>query len=181
MPNVRVKRQEDAEQQITLINLDEINPIESQDSKSQGLDREKRKLPEATFAGKNAVLGFVFGKIDSVLDKKIRFLNQLDKTNVQKNAQYNIVVPKPINNLQGLITAVVSPKIQGIGSLVSDLTTGVLGGLTSLSGSSSGGGNGNAGLGNVVSKVIGLSGPLLSGSSGGSTTEAPGTSDESGY
>lgn len=25
-----------------------------------GLDREKRKLPEATFASKNAVIGFVF-------------------------------------------------------------------------------------------------------------------------
>ncbi|CAO1386449.1 unnamed protein product [Diamesa serratosioi] len=50
-PSRRIKRQDE----LTL------DPINVDDSAIDGADREKRKLPEATFQGKNAVLGFVFG------------------------------------------------------------------------------------------------------------------------
>lgn len=88
----------------------------------------------------------------------------------------------PINDFQTLVTAVVSPKIRSIGNIANDLTTGVLTTITAFSGSSAGNGNANAGLGNVVSKFLSFSGPILQGSSGGagSSTPAPDT-DEAGY
>lgn len=112
-------------------------------------------------------------------------IEQLDRTNVEKNKQYDIPKPVPINDIQSLITAIVSPKIRSIGNIANDLTTGVLTTITAFSGSSSGGNNNNpnAGLGNVVSKFLSFSGPILQGSSGGaggSTTPAP-DSDEAGY
>lgn len=113
----------------------------------------------------------------------------MDRANIEKNKQWDIPKPVPINDFQSLITAIVSPKIRTIGNIANDLTTGVLTTITAFSGSSSGGNsaNPNAGLGNVVSKFLGFSGPILQGSSGGSggpatgvTTPAP-DSDEAGY
>ncbi|XP_065365214.1 uncharacterized protein LOC135958248 [Calliphora vicina] len=160
----------------------DLNPI-NEAVASDELERNKRKLPDATFEAKNAVLGFVFGKIDNFLDTKTRVIEQLDRANVEKNKQYDIPKPVPINDFQSLITAIVSPKIRSIGNIANDLTTGVLTTITAFSGGSSGGNsnNPNAGLGNVVSKFLGFSGPILQGSSaGGSTTAAP-DSDEAGY
>lgn len=115
-------------------------------------------------------------KIDGLLDTKTRLVEQLDKTNIEKNKQYDIKNPVPIPDLQTLFTAVVSPKIRAVGNIANDLTTGVLTTVTALSGSS---GNGN-GLGNIVSKFLSFSGPILQGSAGGSTTAAP-DSDEDTY
>lgn len=125
-------------------------------------------------------------KIDNFLDTNIRILDQLDRANIEKNKQWDIPKPVPVNDVQSLITAVVSPKIRAVGNIANDLTTGVLTTITAFSGSSSGGNsnNPNAGLGNIVSKFLGFSGPILQGSSGGgasgSTTPAP-DSDEAGY
>lgn len=108
-------------------------------------------------------------------------MEALDKSNIEKNKEYNITAPVPIRDFQSLITAVVSPKIQSVGSFLSSLTTGVLTGVTSLSGGSSGsggGGSGNAGLGNVVSKFLSFSGPILQGSTGGATTESPDSTED---
>uniref|UniRef100_A0A1A9UEE1 Uncharacterized protein n=1 Tax=Glossina austeni TaxID=7395 RepID=A0A1A9UEE1_GLOAU len=157
------------------------------DKTSDELERNKRKLPDAKFEAKNAVLGFVFGKIDNLLDTKTRVIEQLDRANIEKNKQYDIPNPVPIPDVQTLITAVVSPKIRSLGNIANDITTGVLTTITAFSGSSggSGGSNNNAGLGNVVSKFLGFSGPILQGSSGGGaaaggSTPAP-DSDEAGY
>ncbi|EDW00522.1 uncharacterized protein LOC6565184 isoform X1 [Drosophila grimshawi] len=164
----------------------ELNPINAEEVFGAELERNKRKLPEATFEAKNAVLGFVFGKIDNFLDTKTRVIEQLDRSNIEKNKQWDIKNPVPIKDFQTLITAVVSPKIRSIGNIANDLTTGVLTTITAFSGSSSGNGNPNAGLGNVVSKFLGFSGPILQGSSGGAngiagaTSPAP-DSDEAGY
>lgn len=125
-------------------------------------------------------------KIDNFLDTKTRVIEQLDRSNIEKNKQWDIKNPVPIKDFQTLITAVVSPKIRSIGNIANDLTTGVLTTITAFSGSSSGNGNANAGLGNVVSKFLSFSGPILQGSSGGAngiagaTTPAP-DSDEAGY
>ncbi|KAM7347672.1 uncharacterized protein ACRADG_007192 isoform 1-T4 [Cochliomyia hominivorax] len=166
-------------------NESDLNPVNAQAAPSDELERNKRKLPDATFEAKNAVLGFVFGKIDNFLDTKTRVIEQLDRANVEKNKQWDIPKPVPINDFQSLVTAIVSPKIRSIGNIANDLTTGVLTTITAFSGSSSGGNsnNPNAGLGNVVSKFLSFSGPILQGSSagaGGSTTPAP-DSDEAGY
>ncbi|XP_023176678.1 uncharacterized protein LOC111603363 isoform X1 [Drosophila hydei] len=165
----------------------DLNPINAEEVLGGGeLERNKRKLPDATFEAKNAVLGFVFGKIDNFLDTKTRVIEQLDRSNIEKNKQWDIKAPVPIKDFQTLITAVVSPKIRSIGNIANDLTTGVLTTITAFSGSSSGNGNPNAGLGNIVSKFLGFSGPILQGSSGGVngiagvTTPAP-DSDEAGY
>ncbi|KAL5276282.1 hypothetical protein ACFFRR_001862 [Megaselia abdita] len=174
LPSVRVKREEE---EVGLGGA-ELNPIDTEESLTP-LDREKRKLPDAHFAAKNAVLGFVFNKVDNLLDSKTRFVEALDRSNIEKNKEYNITAPVPIRDFQSLITAVVSPKILSVGSFLSSLTTGVLTGVTSLSGGSSGGGSGgNAGLGNVVSKFLSFSGPILQGSTGGSTTESPDSTED---
>ncbi|EDV33741.1 uncharacterized protein Dana_GF19142 [Drosophila ananassae] len=163
----------------------ELNPLNGEEVLGDQ-ERTKRKLPDATFEAKNAVLGFVFGKIDNFLDTKTRVIEQLDRANIEKNKQWDIKSPVPIKDFQTLITAVVSPKIRSIGNIANDLTTGVLTTITAFSGSSSGNGNPNAGLGNVVSKFLSFSGPILQGSSGGVngiagvTTPAP-DSDEAGY
>ncbi|KAH8238352.1 hypothetical protein KR032_004918 [Drosophila birchii] len=163
----------------------DLNPINAEEV-LVGQERNKRKLPDATFEAKNAVLGFVFGKIDNFLDTKTRVIEQLDRANIEKNKQWDIKSPVPIKDFQTLITAVVSPKIRSLGNIANDLTTGVLTTITAFSGSSSGNGNPNAGLGNVVSKFLSFSGPILQGSSGGTgglagvTTPAP-DSDEAGY
>ena len=184
MPGTRVKRQDDL---LSLAGTREgdLNPINLEDVSSADLERNKRKLPDATFEAKNAVLGFVFGKIDNFLDTKTRVIEQLDRTNIEKNKQYDIPKPVPINDFQSLVTAVVSPKIRSLGNIANDITTGVLTTITAFSGASAGkGGNANAGLGNVVSKFLGFAGPILQGSSGGAAgggpTPAP-DSDEAGY
>ncbi|XP_067635824.1 uncharacterized protein [Eurosta solidaginis] len=194
VPAVRVKRQRD-----DLLTADpeganaingELNPMNAEAVSGDDLERNKRKLPDATFEAKNAILGFVFGKIDNFLDTKTRVIEQLDRTNIEKNRQYDIRPPVPIRDLQSLVTAVVSPKVRAIGNIANDLTTGVLTTITAFSGSSANNGNANgsanqnAGLGNIVSKFLGFSGPILQGSAGGAagggTTPAP-DSDEAGY
>ncbi|XP_022234217.1 uncharacterized protein LOC111082327 isoform X1 [Drosophila obscura] len=164
----------------------DLNPINAEEVLGDGQERNKRKLPDATFEAKNAVLGFVFGKIDNFLDTKTRVIEQLDRANIEKNKQWDIKSPVPIKDFQTLITAVVSPKIRSLGNIANDITTGVLTTITAFSGSSAGNGNANAGLGNVVSKFLSFSGPILQGSSGGvngiggATTPSP-DSDEAGY
>ncbi|KAI8033732.1 hypothetical protein M5D96_013515 [Drosophila gunungcola] len=83
------------------------------------------------------------------INAETRVIEQLDRSNIEKNKQWDIKSPVPIKDFQTLITAVVSPKIRSIGNIANDLTTGVLTTITAFSGSSSGGGNANAGLGNV--------------------------------
>ncbi|EDX16534.1 GD24552 [Drosophila simulans] len=58
----------------------DLNPINAEEVLGVQ-ERNKRKLPDATFEAKNAVLGFVFGKIDNFLDTKTRVIEQLDRSN----------------------------------------------------------------------------------------------------
>ncbi|XP_037920211.1 uncharacterized protein LOC119657392 isoform X2 [Hermetia illucens] len=60
MPSIRVKRQDIEEIQEPSDLSDDLNPIEVEVSDTDGLDREKRKLPDGKFAAKNAIIGFVF-------------------------------------------------------------------------------------------------------------------------
>ncbi|KAG4080043.1 hypothetical protein HA402_006355 [Bradysia odoriphaga] len=163
-PNLRIKRDD-----TDLSDVSDLNPIASEDTVAEGVDRDKRKIPDVVFAPKNAILGFVFGKIDSLLDAKTRFIDTLDKQNIIKNKQHHIEVPVPIKSFQGLIQAVISPKITAITSKIGSLS-----GAFGSSGSSGGGGDGDghagggasAGLGGIVSSFLKLSGPILSSSSG---------------
>lgn len=131
-------------------------------------------------------------KIDGLLDGGTRFIDALDKQNIVKNAQHNIVPPPKIPDLPTLVQAVVSPKIQAITQTIGGLSGGLGGGLGSVFGSSSGGSSGgssngsgsggglgedgedggspagssaSAGIGGILSSILRLSGPILSSSS----------------
>uniref|UniRef100_A0A182KE26 Uncharacterized protein n=1 Tax=Anopheles christyi TaxID=43041 RepID=A0A182KE26_9DIPT len=152
------------------------------------LDRDKRKVPDPKYETKNAILGFVFGKINSFIDAKTRFIDKLDHANIEKNKQHHIEAPKPVPDFQSLISSVITPKVQFITSKIGSLSGSFLGGS---SGGGHGGdddhhGNGGGGgapqLGNIVSSLLKLSGPILSGSSGsqhgGSNTVSLGDHDD---
>ncbi|XP_031625589.1 uncharacterized protein LOC116342210 [Contarinia nasturtii] len=173
-------------------------------------DRDKRKIfgPDIGFGVKNAVLGYVFGKIDGILDAKTKLLNQFDETNVAKNKAAGIEPPAPISSLQQLLQAVIQPKLAVITSKFGALSGSSAGGLGSLSGGSSGGLSGGApvpspdsddshadlndddtgapvvsgGSGNILSSFLKLSGPILSSSSssakGGQLVPIPTDDDE---
>ncbi|KPJ10695.1 hypothetical protein RR48_02963 [Papilio machaon] len=134
--------------------------------------REKRKLEgvtQAKFGIKNAVLGFVFGKINSLIDAKTRFVDTLDRQNIELNKQYGIEPPAPggLASLSGVVTQVIGPKLQLLGPKL-QAVTGLLGGLSGGS-SAQGGGSGGSGLGSILSLVTSLSGS----SSGGGGGAAP--------
>jgi len=177
----------------------ELSPITNaeQDGYADGLEREKRKLPDAGlgFGAKNAILGYVFGKIDSILDAKTRLITSLDQTNIAKNEQYGIEAPKPITSLQSLLQAVISPKIAAIttkfGSL-SGASSGGAGGFSLSAGTgntpttdadsddlgedgalSAGGSGSSAGVGGLLSSFLRLSGPILSSSSQSANSGKP--------
>ncbi|GAB0089319.1 hypothetical protein DMENIID0001_038380 [Sergentomyia squamirostris] len=171
-PVVRVKRNDDLN--------DHLDPINQVEDSGQGLEREKRKLPDAVFGTKNALLGLVFSKIDSLIDSKTRFIDALDQTNVAKNKQYGIESPPEINSFQSLISAIIQPKIQAITSKLGGLSGSFLGGagggfLSSggtASTDASGGSSGGAGVGSLLSSLLRFSGPLLSSSTGGGQTNS---------
>uniref|UniRef100_A0A1Y9H253 Secreted protein n=1 Tax=Anopheles dirus TaxID=7168 RepID=A0A1Y9H253_9DIPT len=190
-PNVRVKRGEELDAVVPAADADSaVNPLTSQDAVAIGddLDRDKRKVPDPKYETKNAILGFVFGKINSFIDAKTRFIDKLDHANIEKNKQHHIEPPKPVPDFQSLISSVITPKVQFITSKIGSLSGSFLGG-------SSGGGGGHSGdddhhgngggapqLGNIVSSLLKLSGPILSGSSGsqhgGSNTVSLGDHDD---
>ncbi|KRT84707.1 hypothetical protein AMK59_444, partial [Oryctes borbonicus] len=80
--------------------------------------RDKKKV-EAKFGVKNALLGFVFNKINSFIDQKTHWVDQLDRTNIAKNKAHGIYAPKdPVISLTGLITETVGQKLQAAGPLI---------------------------------------------------------------
>jgi len=118
--------------------------------------RDKR-AQDVKFGVKNAVLGFVFNKINSFIDQKTRWIDQLDRTNIAKNKAHGIEPPKdPVSTLSETISGAIGQKLQAAGPLigvaVQTLTSGS-GGLSggsggfnigSLLGGLSGGGGGDA-------------------------------------
>ncbi|XP_035781908.1 uncharacterized protein LOC118461087 isoform X2 [Anopheles albimanus] len=176
-PGVRVKRGEAAETEAVGASVDTaVNPLTSEDAAIIGddLDRDKRKVPDPKYETKNAILGFVFGKINSFIDAKTRFIDKLDHANIEKNKQHHIEPPKPVPDFQSLISSVITPKVQFITSKIGSLSGSFLGGSSGGSGGhgDDGDGHGSGGsgapqLGNIVSSLLKLSGPILSGSSGG--------------
>ncbi|XP_047537897.1 uncharacterized protein LOC125071611 [Vanessa atalanta] len=119
-----------------------LQPLD--DAASDDQAREKRKLEgvtEAKFGIKNAVLGFVFGKINSLIDSKTRLVESLDRQNIEINKQYGIEAPKGggLSSLSGIVGQVIGPKLQFLGPKI-QAVTGLLGGA------SGGGGSGHKDL-----------------------------------
>ncbi|XP_050085354.1 uncharacterized protein LOC126571102 isoform X2 [Anopheles aquasalis] len=174
-PGVRVKRGEAETGEVVGTSADTaVNPLTNEDAVIIGddLDRDKRKVPDPKYETKNAILGFVFGKINSFIDAKTRFIDKLDHANIEKNKQHHIEPPKPVPDFQSLISSVITPKVQFITSKIGSLSGSFLGGSSGGGHSDDGDGHGSGGsgapaLGNIVSSLLKLSGPILSGSSGG--------------
>ncbi|CAH1103858.1 unnamed protein product [Psylliodes chrysocephalus] len=119
--------------------------------------RDKRKVDVVTGV-KNAVLGFVFNKLNNFIDQKTAWIDQLDKQNIAKNAAHNIVPPSdPIISLSSVISGAIGEKLQAAAPLLNIVTSK----LGSVSG---GGGHGGFNIGSLISKGFGSS---SGGSSGG--------------
>ncbi|XP_057661896.1 uncharacterized protein LOC130897185 isoform X2 [Diorhabda carinulata] len=122
--------------------------------------RNKRAVDVVTGV-KNAVLGFVFNKLNSFIDQKTHWIAELDKQNIAKNEAANIVPPAdPVTSLSSVISGAIGQKLQASAPLL-NIVTSKLGGL------SSGGGGFN--IGALLTKGLGSS---SSGSSGGAHNKA---------
>lgn len=110
-----------------------------------------------------------------MIDSKTKFIDTLDRQNVAKNKEHNIETPKPITNFQDLISGVLTPKITAVTGKLGSLSGSFIGGSSGGAGSDSNGG----GLGNIVSSLLRLSGPLLAGGSGSSSGSGSGGSSSS--
>ncbi|OWR51517.1 hypothetical protein KGM_209044 [Danaus plexippus plexippus] len=133
--------------------------------------REKRKLEgitQAKFGIKNAVLGFVFGKINSLIDSKTRLVETLDRQNIELNKQYGIEAPKGggLSSLSGIVGQVIGPKLQLLGPKIQAVSS-----LFGASSGNSGGSGGGSGLGSILSLVTSLSGSSSGGAAAGGTVE----------
>nr|XP_023016927.1 uncharacterized protein LOC111506161 isoform X2 [Leptinotarsa decemlineata] len=130
-----------------------INPIDSEqleEMTDHGINRDKRKV-EVVTGVKNAVIGFVFNKINSFIDQKTAWIDQLDKTNIAKNAAHNIVPPAdPVVSLSSVISGAIGNVLQASGPVL-NIVTNKLG-----SGSSSGGHTGFS-FGALLNKGFGSS------------------------
>lgn len=83
-------------------------------------------------------------KLNSFIDQKTHWIDQLDKTNIAKNAAHNIYPPKdPVVSLSSVISSAIGEKLQAAAPLLQIVTN-------KLSGASSGHGGFN--LGSLFSK-----------------------------
>ncbi|CAB3252497.1 unnamed protein product [Arctia plantaginis] len=164
---------------------DALQPLEDAADGVDEQTREKRKLEgvtQAKFGIKNAVLGFVFGKINSLIDAKTRLVENLDRQNIEINKQYGIEAPQSgLASLSGVVGQVVSgigPKLQLLGPKI-QAVTGLLGGASGgSSGSGGSGSQGGSGLGSILSLVTSLSGSSSGGAGAGGTVETIDSSEE---
>jgi len=163
----RVRRDAELQESENLSPLSE-NPSDNEE------DREKRALEAASQAKwgvKNAILGFVFGKINQLIDTKTHLINQLDQQNIAKNKAYGIEAPASgVAGIGSAFTAIIGPKLQLIGPKL-NLLTGALGSFSGGSKSSSDSSSGGSGLGSILRIFTSLSGSSGGGaSSSGSVT-----------
>ncbi|XP_047508353.1 uncharacterized protein LOC125051823 isoform X2 [Pieris napi] len=161
--------------------LADDNTLQPIDEENEELEREKRKLEgvtQAKYTVKNAVLGFVFGKLNSFIDAKTRLVESLDKKNIELNKQYGIEPPQNgLASLTGVVSQVVGPKLQYLAPKL-QAASGLLGGLSSGS-SGSGSSGGGSGLGSILSLVTSLSGSSSGGAATGTVETVDSDEDDS--
>ncbi|CAF4840399.1 unnamed protein product [Pieris macdunnoughi] len=161
--------------------LADDNTLQPIDEENEELEREKRKLEgvtQAKYTVKNALLGFVFGKLNSFIDAKTRLVESLDKKNIELNKQYGIEPPQNgLASLTGVVSQVVGPKLQYLAPKL-QAASGLLGGLSSGS-SGSGSSGGGSGLGSILSLVTSLSGSSSGGAAAGTVETVDSDEDDS--
>ncbi|XP_018336306.1 uncharacterized protein LOC108744851 [Agrilus planipennis] len=160
------------------------------------VDREKRgydhhhdfQVPEVDYKAqgvehkyvlKNALLGFVFHKINSFIDKKTEWIDHLDKSNIPKNKAAGIYPPKDEKTtLAGAISGIIGSKLEAAGPVISFVTHKLTSG-SSLFNKGHGGDSGGLHGGSSAGKgfdVGGQLGGLLGAFAGGSSTRHNGDS-----
>lgn len=96
------------------------------------------------------ILPLTSQKLNSFIDQKTAWIDQLDKTNIAKNAAHNIVPPKdPIVSLSSVISSAIGEKLQAAAPLL-QIVTNKIGGLSS-------GGHNGFNLGSLFTKGFGAS------------------------
>ncbi|XP_017769614.1 PREDICTED: uncharacterized protein LOC108557564 [Nicrophorus vespilloides] len=121
--------------------------------------RDKRHQ-DVKFGVKNAILGFVFNKINSFIDQKTHWVDQLDRTNIAKNRQHGIEAPKdPVTSLSSVISGAIGKKLEAAGPLIGVAVQT----LTSGSGGLSGGGHGGFNIGSLLGGLSGGGGAAATG------------------
>lgn len=161
-----VKRDVEESSPENLNSLNEVYVFEADEATDgENKDRDKRKIG-IVLGVKNGILNFVFGKVDSLLESKIKALDALEESNKAKNAIYGI---DPTRSLTSeFLSDLVSKKIQAASSSIGPLINGA---TTFFTGASSGLTNA------VVSKfapLSSLSGGLSGGGAGGGSGSGSG-------
>ncbi|XP_044748419.1 uncharacterized protein LOC123309388 isoform X1 [Coccinella septempunctata] len=105
-------------------------------------DREKRSQNhpvDPKWGAKSAVIGFVFNKVNSFIDQKTHWLNQLDKTNIAKNKAHGIYPPAdPVVSLSSIISGKIGQVLQASAPLVTVVTNKLSSGSNPSAGSHAG-------------------------------------------
>ncbi|KAK9875880.1 hypothetical protein WA026_009667 [Henosepilachna vigintioctopunctata] len=105
-------------------------------------DREKRSQNhpiDPKWGVKNAVIGFVFNKINSFIDQKTHWVSQLDKSNIAKNKAHGIYPPAdPVVSLSGIISGKIGQVLQASAPLVTIVTNKLSSGSNPSAGGHSG-------------------------------------------
>ncbi|XP_066257061.1 uncharacterized protein [Euwallacea similis] len=101
--------------------------------------KDKKKV-EVVFGVKDAILGFVFDKINKFIDQKTDWIDHLDKQNILKNKAHGIEPPKdPVVSLSSILSGAIGSKLEAAAPLLNIVTSKL--GSGSGSGSNHGGFN----------------------------------------
>lgn len=96
------------------------------------------------------ILRLTSQKLNSFIDQKTAWIDQLDKTNIAKNAAHNIVPPQdPVISLSSVISSAIGEKLQAAAPLL-QIVTNKIGGFSS-------GGQGGFNIGSLFTKGFGAS------------------------
>ncbi|XP_070163265.1 uncharacterized protein [Polyergus mexicanus] len=184
-PIVKRDAEELSQEDLSPLNEVYVFEVDEADGDKGDKDRDKRKIG-LTLGIKNGILNFVFGKVDSLLDSKIKALDVLDESNKAKNAIYGIDPTKSRTSefINGLVSKKIQSATSSIGPLINSASTlfsGASAGFSSavaskfaplsslsggLSGGGAGGGGGSALIGTLLSQGIGALSSISQGSGG---------------
>ncbi|KAL1505464.1 hypothetical protein ABEB36_005031 [Hypothenemus hampei] len=107
--------------------------------------KDKKKV-EVVFGVKDAILGFVFDKLNKFIDQKTEWIDHLDRRNIIKNKAHGIEPPKdPVVSLSSILSNAIGSKLEAAAPLLNIVTSKL--GSGSGSGSNHGGFNFGALLG----------------------------------
>ncbi|ENN71903.1 hypothetical protein HUJ04_010667 [Dendroctonus ponderosae] len=118
--------------------------IDSHESEEHNGYKDKAKV-EVALGVKDAILGFVFDKLNKFIDQKTHWIDQLDHQNIAKNKAHGIEPPTdPVISLSKILSGAIGSKLEAAAPLL-NIVTSKLG-----SGSGSGSNHGGFNLGSLL-------------------------------